>query len=78
MSVAKMERRRAEALSRPTCDRVWTAAALLEAVIATAAMDEALTTAILDRMLHKAQVINIKGRSYRLRDLENVLNGQIN
>ena len=39
--------------------------------------DEALTTAILDRLLHKAHVINIKGRSYRLRDLENVLNGQV-
>ena len=40
--------------------------------------DEALTTAILDRLLHKAHVINIKGRSYRLRDLESVLNSQIN
>ena len=27
-------------------------------------------TAILDRLLHKAHVLNIKGRSYRLRDLE--------
>lgn len=35
--------------------------------------DEALTTAILDRLLHNAHVINIKGRSYRLRDLENTL-----
>ena len=35
--------------------------------------DEALATAILDRLLHKAHVINIKGRSYRLRDLENLL-----
>jgi len=35
--------------------------------------DEALTTAILDRLLHNAHVINIKGRSYRLRDLENAL-----
>lgn len=35
--------------------------------------DEALTTAILDRLLHKAHVINIKGRSYRLRDLEQTL-----
>lgn len=40
--------------------------------------DEALTTAILDRLLHKTHVVNIKGRSYRLRDLENVLSGQIN
>lgn len=35
--------------------------------------DEALTTAILDRLLHKAHAINIKGRSYRLGDLENLL-----
>ncbi len=35
--------------------------------------DEVLTTAILDRLLHNAHVINIKGRSYRLRDLENTL-----
>jgi len=35
--------------------------------------DEALATAILDRLLHKAHVINIKERSYRLRDLENLL-----
>lgn len=34
--------------------------------------DEALTTAILDRLLHKSNVINIKGRSYRLRDLESL------
>ena len=32
--------------------------------------DEVLATAILDRLLHKAHVLNIKGRSYRLRDLE--------
>jgi DNA replication protein DnaC len=35
--------------------------------------DEALTTAILDRLLHNAHVINIKGRSYRLRALKNAL-----
>jgi DNA replication protein DnaC len=35
--------------------------------------DEALATAILDRLLHKAHVLNIKGRSYRLRDLEDAL-----
>jgi len=40
--------------------------------------DEALTTAILDRLLHKAHVINIKGRSYRLRDLEQTLGAQTN
>ncbi len=32
--------------------------------------DEILATAILDRLLHRAHVLNIKGRSYRLRDLE--------
>ena len=32
--------------------------------------DEVLTTAILDRLLHRSHVLNIKGRSYRLRDLE--------
>ncbi len=31
---------------------------------------EVLTTAFLDRLLHKAHALNIKGRSYRLRDLE--------
>lgn len=35
--------------------------------------DEALTAAILDRLLHKAHVLNIKGRSYRLRDLDTTL-----
>jgi DNA replication protein DnaC len=35
--------------------------------------DEALTTTILERLLHNAQVINIKGRSYRLRALKNAL-----
>ena len=31
---------------------------------------EVLATAILDRLLHRSHVLNIKGRSYRLRDLE--------
>ena len=35
--------------------------------------DEVLTTAVLDRLLHKANVLNNKGRSYRLRDLEEAL-----
>ena len=35
--------------------------------------DEVLATAILDRLLHHAHVLNIKGRSYRLRDLEEAL-----
>ena len=41
VSVATLERWLAGALSRPARERVWTAAARLEAVIATAAMDEA-------------------------------------
>ena len=32
--------------------------------------DEVLATAILDRLLHRSHVLNIRGRSYRLRDLE--------
>jgi DNA replication protein DnaC len=32
--------------------------------------DEVLTTALLDRLLHQSEVLNVKGRSYRLRDLE--------
>ena len=35
--------------------------------------DTVMTTALLDRLLHKCHVINIKGRSYRLRDLERIL-----
>lgn len=35
--------------------------------------DEVMTAAILDRLLHKSHVLNIKGRSYRLRDLEQLL-----
>ena len=38
--------------------------------------DEVLATAILDRLLHKAHVLAIKGRSYRLRELEQSLGGQ--
>ena len=34
------------------------------------ARDEVLATAILDRLLHKAHVLNIQGRSYRPRDFE--------
>jgi DNA replication protein DnaC len=37
--------------------------------------DEVLSTAILDRLLHHAHVLNIKGRSYRRRDLESALAG---
>ena len=35
--------------------------------------DEVMATAVLDRLLHRSHVINIKGRSYRLKDLEKVL-----
>ncbi len=35
--------------------------------------DEVLATAILDRLLHHSHVLNIKGRSYRLRELESTL-----
>ena len=33
-------------------------------------LDQVLATAILDRLLHRCHVLNISGRSYRLRDLE--------
>jgi DNA replication protein DnaC len=35
--------------------------------------DEAMTAAILDRLLHKSVVLNVRGRSYRLQDLERAL-----
>ena len=35
--------------------------------------DEVLAAAILDRLLHHATLINIKGRSYRLRELDEAL-----
>jgi DNA replication protein DnaC len=38
--------------------------------------DEVITAAILDRLLHSCHVLNIKGRSYRLRDLEENLKGR--
>lgn len=40
--------------------------------------DEVMTTAILDRLLHKSHVFNIKGRSYRLKDLDQILNNPRN
>jgi hypothetical protein len=40
VSVSTLERWRADALSRPARERAWTAAARLQAVIATAAMEE--------------------------------------
>ena len=41
VSVTTLEHWRADALSRPARERAWTAAARLEAVLATAALDEA-------------------------------------
>lgn len=41
VSVDTLERWRSDALSKPETDRTWTAAARFEAVIATAAMNEA-------------------------------------
>lgn len=35
--------------------------------------DDVMVTALLDRLLHKCHVFNIKGKSYRLRDLESQL-----
>ena len=37
------------------------------------AEDEAMAAATLDRLLHRSYVFNIKGRSYRIRDLEQLL-----
>jgi DNA replication protein DnaC len=41
------------------------------------ANDEVLATAILDRLLHRSHVLNITGRSYRLRDLEKAVTGRL-
>ena len=38
--------------------------------------DEVITAAVLDRLLHSCHVLNIRGRSYRLRDLEENLKGR--
>ncbi len=35
--------------------------------------EEAMSAAILDQLLHKSAVLNIRGRSYRLQDLEKLL-----
>ena len=45
VSVATLERWRSAALSQPARERAWTAAARLEAVLATAALDEAARNA---------------------------------
>ena len=36
--------------------------------------DDVMVTALLDRLLHRCHVFNIKGRSYRLRELEQQMN----
>jgi DNA replication protein DnaC len=35
--------------------------------------DEVMATAILDRLLHRCHVLNIRGRSYRLKELEKLM-----
>ena len=35
--------------------------------------DEVMVTAILDRLLHHSHVINVKGRSWRLKDMEEAI-----
>ncbi len=45
VSVDTLERWRSESLGKPTRERVWTASARLEAVITTAAMDDAARNA---------------------------------
>lgn len=35
--------------------------------------DEVMATAVLDRLLHRSHVLNVNGRSYRLKDLENLI-----
>ena len=38
--------------------------------------DEVITAAIQDRLLHACHALNIRGQSYRLRDLEESLKGR--
>jgi len=38
--------------------------------------DEVLATAILDRLLHASHVLNVRGRSYRLKELDETLRAQ--
>ena len=45
VSADTLERWRAEALAKPATERMWTAAARMEAVIATAALDESARSA---------------------------------
>jgi DNA replication protein DnaC len=47
---------------------IWTSNKGFSEWASVFAGDEVLTAAILDRMLHHGTIINIRGRSYRLRD----------
>ena len=47
---------------------IWTSNKGFSEWASVFASDEVLTAAILDRLLHHGTVINIRGRSYRLRD----------
>ena len=38
--------------------------------------EEVLATAILDRLLHRSNVLSISGRSYRLRELEQAIQAE--
>jgi hypothetical protein len=72
--------RPAESLGREAMRRAWRLAApsftTSKSVTDWPGMfagDEALTAAILDRLLHKSVVLNIRGRSSRLPDIEKLL-----
>jgi DNA replication protein DnaC len=47
---------------------IWTSNKGLACWASVFAGDEVLTAAILDQLLHHGTVVNIRGRSYRLRD----------
>ena len=53
ISVTTLERWRGEALTRPARERAWSAAARLEAVVATAALDEAGQNGVVSRNRRK-------------------------
>jgi len=39
------------------------------------AADEMATTAILDRLFHRAHIFNVDGKSYRLKDFDHFFQG---
>jgi len=66
VSVATLERWRADALAEPGCEQAWTAAARLQAVIATAAMDEAQRSAwCREHGVYATQLLQWAGRDGR-------------